>query len=593
MTLSRGQGGWTRWSHLPLRTRLTVYFILVSVPPVLLASFIAAQAISTAFERNVEQWITEIASFIATEASEGREEAEHATDVVAVTLSNAGAFETKESIAPFADLLESVGYDFVRLYTADGTVLFSGGDLELRQPLPKKRLSSIFFVTRQGHRALMVGAAQAVRLGTQDGFLFVGNLLDERFFTAPQTIRSLDLHLIEVAENGDLIELAGMGGPSIPVPDDVLRALRTQSHIVTRKSRFGLEPTVAFTGLRNNQGELVGVIACRLNGAAATFERLGTFWLFLALAGVALTLSLMVGITISRRIADPLRNLTQAVRAVTDGNYHIRVREEGGRELEDLAGGFNNMTAQLQTLRDMEAQMRHQAQLSTLGQAAAVLAHEIRNPLGIIKTSAEVVRRRASMAPSEDRLLHYVLDEVDRIERLVKALLDYARPAQCASAPMDLVADVVRPVLGFVAPELRRRDITLAVRIPDVPTPILGDADMLHQAILNLLINAMDAVGPVGHIIVRVTPAADHVSVEVEDDGPGVPEEVRETVFDPFVTTKANGTGLGLATVRSTVEAHHGAVFQAQAPEGGAIFTIRLPLQPRPDPDHGHEDPDR
>ncbi len=88
---------------------------------------------------------------------------------------------------------------------------------------------------------------------------------------------------------------------------------------------------------------------------------------------------------------------------MADGDYRIRLREEGGREIADLAAGFNTMTAQLETLHALEAKMRHSAQLATLGEAAAVIAHEIRNPLGIIKTSTELVRRKTQLAPSEDR----------------------------------------------------------------------------------------------------------------------------------------------------------------------------------------------
>ncbi|MFG1346959.1 HAMP domain-containing sensor histidine kinase [Xanthobacter autotrophicus DSM 431] len=578
---------------MPLRLRLTLFFLLVSVPPVLIGSFVAAQVISATFERNVEKWIGEIARFMANEASEGREEARHATSIVAAALSRAGALDSRESIAPFADLLASVGYDFVRLYTPDGRVLFSAGELDLVMQLPKEPTSSIFFARQNGRRAMMVGAVQELHIGGEKALLLVANLLDDQFFTAPQTIRSLDLHLIEVTEKGRLLDLAGSGRVQLSVPDDAFAALLGGADIAMQTSRFDPGPAVAFAALRNDRGRLVGIIACRLNGTSAAFERLGTFWLFIVLAVVSGALSLLVGITISRRLAEPIRTLTGAVRAVAQGDYRVRVPEEGGRELQDLAAGFNAMAGQLEALRDMETSMRHRAQLATLGQAAAVIAHEIRNPLGIIKTSAELVRRKTQMAPGEDRLMGFVLDEVNRIERLVKELLDYARPAVCAAAPLDLVSDVVRPALDFLRPEFARRDITLALRLPDAPVPVVGDADLLHQALLNLLLNAMDAAGPEGHVILRVTFDPEAAVVEVEDNGPGIAETVSDTLFDPFVTTKVNGTGLGLATVRSTVEAHGGQVFSSNAPEGGAILTLRIPVRATTDTAHGGQDPDR
>jgi len=581
------------WTALPLRLQLALSFLLVSVPPVLIASFIAAQVISAAFERNVEHWIGELATFMASEAIEGREEAQRATAIVAAALSRTGASDDIRSIAPFAELLASVGYDFVRLYTAEGHILFSEGDIELAQPLPRETMSSIFFAQQNGERVMMVGAVQAVRLGEQDGFLFVANALDEQFFTAPHTIKSLDLHLISVAENGEMAELTGGGQKPMAVPPEVLAALKGGEDTAQAGWRVGGGPAAAYTALRDDRGRLVGIIGCRLNGTSAAFERLGTFWLFLSLAAVAGLLSLMVGIAISRRLSEPLRDLTCAARTVAEGDYGVRVREAGGLELKELASGFNAMAAQLQSLREMELAMRHRAQLAALGQAAAVMAHEIRNPLGIIKTSAELVRRKTAMAPSEDRLMGFVLEEVDRIDRLVMELLDYARPRHAALLPIDLVADVVRPALGFIAPEIAGRDITLATRLPDGPVPVLGDADQLHQALLNLLLNALDAAGAGGHVVVRAGTCGERASLEVEDNGAGVAPEVRDSLFDPFITTKVNGTGLGLATVRSTVEAHGGAVAYAEAPEGGAIFTIRIPLQARTDGEHGREHPDR
>ncbi len=577
------------WSRLPLRLRLTLSFLTVSVPPVLIASFIAAQVISTAFEHNVEQWISEIAQFMANEAQEGQEEAQHATSIVAAALSRTTPEPgTTTPLEPFADLLTSVGYDFVRFYEADGTVLFKRGELDIQQPLPVTPLASIFFIRQDGKPAMMVGAVQEVRVGGQNRFLFVANLLDEKFFNAPQTIRSLDVHLFEVLDNGEALADETVGrGPPMHIPAAVFAKLRGGAASATVPHLVGNGTAIAYAALRDDHGRLAGIIACRLTGATAAFERLGSWWLFIALASVAGLLSLLVGMSISRRMTEPLRNLTGGVRAVASGDYSARVPEEGGREIEELAVGFNAMTAQLESLREMEAVMRHRAQLATLGEASAVIAHEIRNPLGIIKTASELVRRKSPLAPSEDRLVGFVLDEVNRIERLVQELLDYGRPIPCERASVDLVSEVVQPVLGFAAPELKRQGVTLEVQMPNTPVPILGDRDRLYQAVLNLLLNAMEAVRTGGHIMVRVVRGATTVRVEIEDNGTGISPDVMDRLFEPFVTSKVKGTGLGLAKVRATLEAHDGTVECRNAKEHGAIFTIRLPLLPQPESVHG------
>ncbi len=568
------------WSRLPLRLRLTLSFLAVSVPPVLLASFIAAQAISAAFEHNVEQWISEIALFMANEANEGLEEAQHATAIVAAALSRAGKDSAApQPLEPFADLLTSVGYDFVRLYDAKGTVLFARGDLELQQPLPLEPLASIFFIRAGGKPAMMVGAVQPVRLDGEDRFLFVANLLDENFFNAPQTIRSLDVHLFEVVDNGTGLADATVGRAGrLHVPAAVFARLRNGADSAIRPHLVDNGTATAYAALRDDRGRLVGIIACRLNGTTAAFERLGSWWLFIALAAVSGLLSLLVGISISRRMSEPLKDLTSGVRAVARGDYAARVPEEGGREIEELAVGFNAMTRQLESLRQMEAVMRQRAQLATLGEASAVIAHEIRNPLGIIKTASELVRRKSALAPSEDRLVGFVLDEVNRIERLVQELLDYGGSTACNRAPLDLMAEVVQPALDFSAPELKRRGLTLEFQPSQVPVMILGDRDQLHQVLLNLLINAMDAVGMQGHIIVRVVRGTATARIDVEDNGTGIAPDMIGRLFEPFVTSKAKGTGLGLAKVRATLEAHEGTVECRNVMDHGAIFTIRLPL---------------
>lgn len=568
------------WSRLPLRLRLTLSFLAVSVPPVLIASFIAAQAISAAFEHNVEQWISEIALFMANEANEGLEEAQHATSIVAAALSRTGQDSSApQPLEPFADLLTSVGYDFVKLYDAKGTVLFSRGDMELQQPLPLEPLASIFFIRRGGKPAMMVGAVQPVRLDGEDRFLFVANLLDENFFNAPQTIRSLDVHLFEVVDNGTGLADATVGrAGKLHVPAAIFARLRNGADSAIRPHLVDNGTATAYAALRDDRDRLVGIIACRLNGTTAAFERLGSWWLFIALAAVSGLLSLLVGISISRRMSEPLKDLTSGVRAVARGDYAARVPEEGGREIEELAVGFNAMTRQLESLRQMEAVMRQRAQLATLGEASAVIAHEIRNPLGIIKTASELVRRKSALAPSEDRLVGFVLDEVNRIERLVQDLLDYGGPTPCNRAPLDLMAEVVQPALDFSAPELKRRGLTLELQPSPGPVMILGDRDQLHQVLLNLLINAMDAVGTQGHIIVRVVRGTATARIDVEDNGTGIAPEMLGRLFEPFVTSKAKGTGLGLAKVRATLEAHEGTVECRNAMDHGAIFTIRLPL---------------
>ncbi|EEF24597.1 two component histidine kinase, putative [Ricinus communis] len=237
------------------------------------------------------------------------------------------------------------------------------------------------------------------------------------------------------------------------------------------------------------------------------------------------------------------------------------------------------MTRQLERLRQMEGEMRRREQLAALGEAAAVIAHEIRNPLGIIKTSSQLVAQRTYLAPPDERLLGFVLDEVGRIDRLVTEVLDYVRPNR-PTMRLALLDGIVRKAIDFMMPELEKRNITANVELAD-HIAVDADADQIHQVIINLVLNAMEAMPEGGALTVKVE--ADQETTEavltVADTGIGMEPDVVHRMFDPFFTTKTKGTGLGLAKVLSVIEHHGGAITCTSALENGTSIVIRLPLK--------------
>jgi signal transduction histidine kinase len=233
----------------------------------------------------------------------------------------------------------------------------------------------------------------------------------------------------------------------------------------------------------------------------------------------------------------------------------------------------------------MESEMRRRAQFAALGEAAAVIAHEIRNPLGIIKTSSEIVRMKSALRPSESRLIGFVLEEVARIDRLVQDILDYVRPTETKKNAIDVLRDVVARAVELVQPELQRHGISCAVADGGGTAPVFGDADQLHQAVLNLILNAIAAMPNGGRLTVDFAREDGFIDINIEDEGTGVDPRLGDRIFDPFVTTKTKGTGLGLAKTRDIVVEHAGNLFYKTKPGGGTIFTIRLPLLAREKPD--------
>lgn len=221
-----------------------------------------------------------------------------------------------------------------------------------------------------------------------------------------------------------------------------------------------------------------------------------------------------------------------------------------------------------------------------MGRVVAGIAHEIRNPLGIIQSSAELLlSRSAAKDPVTGRILQAIFDEARRLSQTVSDFLDYARPRQPQQNRVDL-AKTVQDVLAFLEPELASRNITVHTDFAPEQgkgSPYtLGDKDLLYRAIYNVLMNSVQAMDREGTITISATPSGGDappgfVEMRFADSGPGFPEESRERILDPFVTTKDGGTGLGLPIVNNIVTSHGGSMRFEDAPGGGALVRMFLP----------------
>ncbi len=242
---------------------------------------------------------------------------------------------------------------------------------------------------------------------------------------------------------------------------------------------------------------------------------------------------------------------------------------------------YQSLAAELQeanrNLVAAQGEAQRSERLAALGQLTAGLAHELRNPLGTIKTSAEMLSRRLPAGDGiSQELAGYIVTEVDRTNELVKRFLDFARPFRLQLGMVNLSEVIDRAIQQVL---LRARAKRIAVYRLDAPDldPIPADAQWVEQLIANLLANAIDA-SPEGATVTVSTRAAEGgVELSVADAGPGIPEENRQVIFNPFFTTKADGTGLGLAIVSKIVDEHRGRIFVESQAGQGATFRVWLP----------------
>jgi signal transduction histidine kinase len=252
-------------------------------------------------------------------------------------------------------------------------------------------------------------------------------------------------------------------------------------------------------------------------------------------------------------------------------------------EIGDLGRNFNQMVAQLRESR-LEIERLHRTQMSraehlaTLGEMATGLAHEIRNPLAGIAGVIEIIGRDLPSTSPARAVVKDVRQEIARINHIVTDLLQTARPHPPKVRKSDLNITVEHAVmLGRQQALSKAIDITLSKdpRLPELE----HDSDQIHQVLLNLLLNAIQAVDKNGTIAVNVEKQGSNAVIEVSDNGRGIPSELLSNIFRPFFTTKGDGTGLGLSLARRIVEDHQGRIDVSSAIGAGSTFAVFLPIK--------------
>jgi two-component system nitrogen regulation sensor histidine kinase GlnL len=243
----------------------------------------------------------------------------------------------------------------------------------------------------------------------------------------------------------------------------------------------------------------------------------------------------------------------------------------------------------LTNVRELERSVRQSDRLSALGTLAAGLAHEIKNPLGGIKGAAQLLERELSVDNEMREYTRIMLKEVSRVNRIVEELLALTSPRKLKLETINLHR-IIGDLTKLQRQSAADRNVTIMQQFdPSIP-PFLADEELLTQLFLNLIKNAIEAVGDVGLVRISTRVHADYrmtqqgesrtrmVAVDISDDGPGIPKEQQEQLFTPFFTTKATGTGLGLAICQKIVSEHRGILKVRSSSGKGTVFTVMLPL---------------
>ena len=275
--------------------------------------------------------------------------------------------------------------------------------------------------------------------------------------------------------------------------------------------------------------------------------------------------------------------LTQATRKIKEGEMDYRIEDQLKDEFREMASSFNDMAI---SIKEQQTKIQQAERLAAVGELAAGLAHEVKNPLAGIKVSIEVLKSELNLEQEDKEIFLRIINEINRIEALLKNMLNYARPSKPQPEPVS-IHEIVDNILKISEYSLKSpsdtsrltKDINFVKDYAADFPKIYADPGQLQQVFLNLILNGMDAIAGKGTITIKTSKEQDDtVQIQISDTGKGIAPELLGSVFNPFFTTKSKGNGLGLAICKRLIEQHGGAISVFNNPEGGGTtFIITLP----------------
>lgn len=396
-------------------------------------------------------------------------------------------------------------------------------------------------------------------------------------------------------------QVAGLQGQIVRVADSSFRLFdgghRQEAYQLAHTELLAkLEPALAALNReiyrRTRESSVQGAYQRVREIVAAEQRTLSVIFVLSVVAG------LIAAWILAQSLARPIRELRAAMAVVGSGNLDHPIVTGAHDEIGDLARAFARMTenlrqsrtemvrlndalaAKVEQLERTQAQLVQSEKLASIGEMSAAVAHGLRNPLASLRASAQLVLRHPG-SPAAGEQLRAILDEVDRLDRRISHLLTFSRPAPFRRAP-EKVPTLVQEVLPAFAERLRTQGVTLELDIPETLPGIPADAMKLEQALVELISNALDAMPSGGRLTIRARAEAAHdggagIAMEIRDTGRGIAPETLPSVGQPFFTTRAEGTGLGLATARRFVEQHGGRLDLESRLAEGTVVHLWLP----------------
>jgi signal transduction histidine kinase len=567
-----------------LQRKVVNTILVMVVVPMLVAGYLASEWVSSNFEERLQRWIEDSAHVGETWLRAYQSDAVMLGGVLADDPDFAEALDRGDRGAlkqPVARIARELGISLLQVYSAEQKLLYSSMPIRIQTLWELGQTQAVMKVVEKKANILAaVGITPIPRTGTPRYYLVLGGLLNKDFMNELTQLTGLTTRLYYregtryfdvFSQPGSVMELKNLGKEAM---QRLQKDRKPYYNVSAEENRYRGQ----YTPVVDSQGKVEAILFSGLERRG--FEELLTnrLLLFAGITLLGVAIGVLVGVFLSRRVVRPVEDLRNGVMQLAAQNFNAAVPANSDDEVGDLAKAFNAMAVRLRNARDEQQQHFQKDKLVALGELSASLAHEIRNPIGVINTSAALLDK-ADTPQKRHELTRMIREESARVASLVGDFLQLSRYRQ----PKFSMIDPAQPMERALAAALSGHDnVRVEKLLQHDGAGISADSGLLQQAWGNIINNAVQAMGEEGGTLRLETRVTDgQVALMVEDSGPGIPPEIMPRLFEPFFTTKDHGTGLGLSIANTLIEANGGRL-EVQSPEhGGARFTMTFPLLAR------------
>jgi two-component system, NtrC family, nitrogen regulation sensor histidine kinase NtrY len=588
---------------LNLRRKLSLVFALTVFLCVGAVTWIVSAVTRRAFERASEEQTTALVAQFGREFNRRGDEVVHLLETIAsgdavtriALAASRGSTDYSTYVNEAKALADNQQLDFLEFVDNRGTILSSAqwpakfGYKE--NSLPQGSPPKVAFLRQEDLPdgvALSLSAMRRVEVGEAPLFVIGGRRLDKDFLGSlglPAGMRAILYRNLAKGFSAEML-IAPSGSPSqpgllAPLIEQVEQQREEATALLHWSNDAADDESVHAIPLFGQDNQVLGILLVG-NTRRPYVELRNRIRSAALLAGSAgIILAILFSGWAASRVTRPVEQLAQGAREVAAGNWDIRVPVDSSDELGALAESFNRMTRELLEQRELLVQAERVAAWREL---ARRLAHELKNPLFPLQLTVENLVRARQQSPEQfDEVFREssstLLAEITNLKTIISRFSEFSRMPQ-PQLQRVLVNEIVQNVARLIQAQLRspeRTPIACRLELAEALQPIAADPELLHRALSNLALNAMDAMPQGGTLTLRTRQGDDRVFVEVADTGAGLTAEECERLFTPYYTSKPHGTGLGLAIVQSIISDHGGRISVRSEPGRGTTFIIELP----------------